>query len=466
MTITTEPAPLSYDGDDSTIAFAISWKYFAKSDVVVTHRDASAVETTWVLDTDYTLTAAGVGSGGTLTATTAPVTGAKIVIDLNPPNTQDSSLPLGGPFPSTTIEDELDQAAQRDAKLEALFDRVFLVPKTDTQTGSLDVPIDSARANKFWANDANGKLIMAAGTSADLKPVSAFVDTLLDDADAGAFLTTLLITAFAQTLLDDTTAVAARQTLLVDKSGADIASAATIDLDAATGDFVDVTGTVTITAITLGDGVEKTVRFAGILTLTNGASLVLPDSADIQTAAGDIAIFRGDASSVVRLISYQHADAPTSFGPQLKTSVVASGTAVDFTSIPSWVRKVIIMFDELSLSGTDNFLIQLGDSGGFETTGYVSSAGFFDGSAGLVNNSTAGFIVVNALAAAIWSGQIILTLINGNRWISSHAGKNNTTRICNGGGSKTLSAVLTQIRITRTGTDTFDSGSINVRYER
>ncbi|TXH11305.1 MAG: hypothetical protein E6R03_14325, partial [Hyphomicrobiaceae bacterium] len=86
--------------------------------------------------------------------------------------------------------------------------------------------------------------------------------------------------------------------------GSDVASASTIDLDAATGVLVDVTGTTSITAITLSNGRERVVRFTGILTLTNGASLVLPGGANITTATGDFAIFRGYASSVVRCVGY------------------------------------------------------------------------------------------------------------------------------------------------------------------
>jgi len=86
--------------------------------------------------------------------------------------------------------------------------------------------------------------------------------------------------------------------------GADIASATTIDLDAATGDLVDVTGTTTITAITLADGDERTVRFTGALTLTHGGSLVLPGGVNITTVAGDFAVFRGYASGVVRCVVY------------------------------------------------------------------------------------------------------------------------------------------------------------------
>ena len=88
----------------------------------------------------------------------------------------------------------------------------------------------------------------------------------------------------------------------VDIHGADIASAGTVNLDTATGNLVDVTGTATITAVTLSDGRRCTVRFTGILTLTHGASLVLPGVANITTAAGDFAIFQGYAAGVVRCV--------------------------------------------------------------------------------------------------------------------------------------------------------------------
>ena len=87
-------------------------------------------------------------------------------------------------------------------------------------------------------------------------------------------------------------------------NGADIASAGTVNLTTATGDTVQVTGTIAVTAITLADGLERRVRFAGVLTLTNGASLILPGAANITTAAGDVAVFRGFAAGVVRCMSY------------------------------------------------------------------------------------------------------------------------------------------------------------------
>lgn len=86
--------------------------------------------------------------------------------------------------------------------------------------------------------------------------------------------------------------------------GANVASAATINLNTATGDYVHITGTTTITAITLAQGEQRTIVFDDALTFTNGASLILPGGANIPTAAGDVAVVRGEASNVVRCIEY------------------------------------------------------------------------------------------------------------------------------------------------------------------
>lgn len=88
---------------------------------------------------------------------------------------------------------------------------------------------------------------------------------------------------------------------------ASVASATTVVLNSTTTNYFNITGTTTITGITLAEGVEVTVKFAGALTLTNGANLINISGADITTAAGDIAVFRGEASGVVRMISYERA---------------------------------------------------------------------------------------------------------------------------------------------------------------
>lgn len=89
--------------------------------------------------------------------------------------------------------------------------------------------------------------------------------------------------------------------------GENIASATSINLTTASGNYAHITGTTAITAITLNQGAERTVVFDGILTLTHGASLILPSWASITTAAGDTAVFRGEAAGLVRCIAYTRA---------------------------------------------------------------------------------------------------------------------------------------------------------------
>jgi hypothetical protein len=130
-----------------------------------------------------------------------------------------------------------------------------------------------------------------------------------------------------------------------------------------------------------------------------------------------------------------------------------SGTNIDFTGIPSWAKKITIMFNNVSLNNTDYYLVQLGDSGGIETTGYSSSSN--------TSTDTNGFIVFVNTAANNTSGHMVLTLVGSNLWISSHA-----VRLATGGGSKTLSATLDRVRITTSsGTALFDNGSINILIE-
>lgn len=145
-----------------------------------------------------------------------------------------------------------------------------------------------------------------------------------------------------------------------------------------------------------------------------------------------------------------------------------SGTSFNFASIPAGTRRITVHFFGVSLSGTDDILVQLGDSGGIETGSYISTSAALAGAGTGVSSSTSGFIIRLAVSNAILSGIMTLELSTAASflWVSSHAGKTSTTVTVCGGGEKALSAELTQLTITRSGTDTFDAGSVNVVYER
>jgi hypothetical protein len=145
-----------------------------------------------------------------------------------------------------------------------------------------------------------------------------------------------------------------------------------------------------------------------------------------------------------------------------------SGTSIDFTSLPAGVRRITVMLDGVSVSGTSNWLIQLGDSGGIENTSYVS-VGTFLGASVSGSSYTTGFGLPISNGNHIGQGLIILSNLNGNIWTAngSLAGSGTAAGfIYSTAGSKTLSATLDRIRITTVnGTDTFDAGSINILFE-
>lgn len=143
-----------------------------------------------------------------------------------------------------------------------------------------------------------------------------------------------------------------------------------------------------------------------------------------------------------------------------------SGTSIDFTGIPSWVKRITVMFNGVSTSGASNWLIQLGDDGGVETTGYVSSATTPDGTT-TTTSSTSGFVLTEqTTGASTHQGFLSLVNLTGNSWIGSANIASSEPRMHLSAGTKTLSDTLTQVRITTVnGTDTFDAGSINILYE-
>ena len=148
------------------------------------------------------------------------------------------------------------------------------------------------------------------------------------------------------------------------------------------------------------------------------------------------------------------------------TMTVTQVVAIDFTSIPSWVKRITVMFNGVSSNGTSLFLVQIG-AGSVETTGYVSTANTITGGVGGANSSsTAGMLIYTSLAANTLSGHMVLTSMGSNLWISSHVGKITTAANIFGAGDKTLSGTLDRVRLTTVnGTDTFDAGSVNILYE-
>lgn len=147
-----------------------------------------------------------------------------------------------------------------------------------------------------------------------------------------------------------------------------------------------------------------------------------------------------------------------------------SGTAIDFTSIPAWVRRITVMFNAVSTSAASGnaFAIQIGDSGGIEATGYQSAwADVLNIASGGSGTTYFGLTTGNNSSSQGMSGTAILTLQDSsdNTWaITGSMQCSSNLNIF--GGIKSLSGTLDRVRIIQQLGGTFDAGAINITYER
>lgn len=147
-----------------------------------------------------------------------------------------------------------------------------------------------------------------------------------------------------------------------------------------------------------------------------------------------------------------------------------SGTEVDFTGIPSWVRRVTVVLRNVSTNGTSNLVVRVG-SGSYETTGYSSGASVFSASATVGTQITNGFpfevTTASLLSTAAREGSMTITNITDNVWVASstigYSAGNLVAAM--GGGSISLAGVLDRVRLTTPAGNTFDAGTVNIFWE-
>lgn len=154
---------------------------------------------------------------------------------------------------------------------------------------------------------------------------------------------------------------------------------------------------------------------------------------------------------------------------QAGTAVTASGTAVNFTGIPSWVERITVMLNGVSTNGTSPLLVQLGISSGVETSGYAGTTTFSYTGVAVATLSSGFNFALSTLdtATAVRHGSICFTKITGNVWSGSGGVcTTSTPSTATVFGTKSLAGVLDRVRITTVGgANTFDAGTINIIYE-
>lgn len=227
-------------------------------------------------------------------------------------------------------------------------------------------------------------------------------------------------------------------------------------------------------------GLKSSSDGTGILALqTNGTTAVTVDASQVVTLANALPVASGGTGVTTSTGSGSVVlgTSPTISGAVLNsmassvitsgTSVSASGTSVNFTSIPSWVKRITVMFINVSSNGASMPTVRLGTSSGIEATGYSGSTQ--SGTSAVLISTGFDFAGTYQTAARLYHGAMTLTLQNSstNTWAATAViGLNDGASVLITGGSKSTASVLTQLRITFTnGTDTFDSGSINILYE-
>lgn len=287
-------------------------------------------------------------------------------------------------------------------------------------------PITAGGTGGITALAARTNLGLAIGTDvqaydaalASVAGLTTAADKMIYTTAADTYAVTDL-SAFARTILDDADAAAVRTTLDAQQLDGTLTTLSGLSL--AAGDLLYATGADTLVRLPKGAAYQK---------MRQNTALTAPE-------------WIGGRTAVITL----------------------SGTATDIsTAIPAGTETIHIWYCGGSLSGTDSPQVQIGN-GAYVTTGYLNSSSSHEGT---TRSSTTGFVTLAGNATAALSGTFMMTLQltdpATNEWTATHSGGNTSTGFA-GGGRIALAGALDRVRVTTTGSDTFDAGTVFAKWE-
>lgn len=448
MTVSTDISSARYEGNGVTNTFSFNGRIFTNSDLavdIITRSTDIVVET--LSPSDYTVSLVSSESAEIIVAgPKIPSALQDILIYRNIDINQSLRLPTGTVFPASDVESSLDRLT------------ILIQDTQDDGSRSLIFPKNiSGIVTPYLPSPEDGKLLVWDGDAGNVANLS--VTNLVDEGFDTVF-TSLVATDFLQYdgvswvnihnsdfPLQSIKAPTSGGLVLKNNSGTTI-----LTIGAGGASSATFSGTLNIP-----DGtVSTTAKIAdGIVTYAKIASAVFASSADI---------IAGTASKLVDAATINAAGLIKMTDPVS----VGTGTTKDFT-IPSGVKRITLHLNGVSLNATDNMVLQLGGSGGVETSGYTGSASTFSSAtAATAGTGSSGMAFANAgqAAATAYSGDVVIEKISTSNTYSIRG------QLSTGGvtlyvfsGQKTITGEVQTVRLTSFAASNFDAGTVGFTVE-
>lgn len=359
MSISSSTTKNTYSGDGSTTVFPYTFEILAQGDMLVqTKVNSTGVITTNTITTEYTISGAGVSTGGNVTFVTAPASGTTVILLRNVSYLQPSHYSEYDPLPSVTLETNLDRLTMLCQQLSEIASRNVKVDAgVDTDVFNTTLPTPSDGGLYLATNSTGTGFVFNSITSTGSYIFGAGVGILAQTSTGNSAVRTLTGTANEVTVTSGTGAAAnptfslpaaltfTSKTVTGGTYNAltqTVASATTTDLSATTSNSIIISGTTTITGFgTVAAGAIRNITFSGALLLTyNATSLLIPGAANITTAANDSCRIESLGSGNWQVLSYTtYANRPVR-GKKI-TAFTGSGTfTTDLNCIRARVRMI------------------------------------------------------------------------------------------------------------------------------